>query len=89
MTSSEILFFDTDEITENFFKKHAFGGRKSLFLPYDINDARTLSLKDLDKVEIISLFAHAQNVRNDVLDRFDSLLFAVPAVYYVMKLMGV
>ena len=24
-----------------------------------------------------------------VLDRFDSLLFAVPAVYYVMKLMGV
>ena len=24
-----------------------------------------------------------------VLDRFDSLLFAVPAVYYVMKLMGI
>ena len=24
-----------------------------------------------------------------VLDRFDSLLFAVPAVYYVMKLLGI
>ena len=70
---SRILFFDTDEITEKFFEKHPFGTRKSLFVPYDINNPKTRSIKDLDKVEIISLFAHAQNVENNVLDLFEHL----------------
>ena len=71
--SPKILFFDTDEITENFFEKHPFHGWKSIFIPYDINDLKTRSLKYPDKVEIISLFAHAQNVNNDVLDLFEHL----------------